>query len=321
MTVIRTAFSIVRTSTRPLLAANSIKNMPNYDIILARTLASRNLSTLPITRNIELISHEKKDVKLVNLKLSVPQQKPLVVMLSWLLAKRKNVHKYANFYLDRGFDVLNINVSPWQLLWPAKGTQVVAAQILKFLELNNSFSPLFLHGFSVGGYLWSEVMVQMITEKQRYQPILDRIVGQVWDSAADITEIPIGVPVAVFPNNMVMQKALRQYMFYHMKTFNKVATCHYLRGSQMFHTNIVKAPALFFVSKTDPVGAESSNQQVREDWESIGIKVTWICFEKSPHVGHFRKYPKEYIAALTDFMDSLQLEENFIEKEKIRAKL
>lgn len=92
-----------------------------------------------------------------------------------------------------------------------------------------------------------------------------------------------------------------------MKTFDKVATRHYVRSSQMFHTNMLRAPALFLLSKTDPIGAERSNQRVRENWEGMGIKVDWKVFEKSPHVGHFRKYPKEYVAQINGFLDAVQL--------------
>lgn len=245
----------------------------SQDIIVAKTLSERTLSTMPITKNIQLITKEKLHNKLIDLKLEKPIEKPLVVLLSWLLSKKKHTYKYANFYLDQGFDVLNINISPWQLFWPMKGSQVVAADILKFLEKNHTFSPLILHGFSVGGYVWGEVLVQMASELNRYQKVIDRIAGQIWDSAADITEIPVGVPTAVFPNNIVMQKALKKYMIYHLKTFDKVATCHYVRSSQMFHTNIVKAPALFFVSKTDPVGTLASNRRVKDNWENMGMKV------------------------------------------------
>lgn len=38
-----------------------------------------------------------------------------------------------------------------------------------------------LHGFSVGGYLWGEVMVQMAHNMDRYQHILDKFVGQVYN--------------------------------------------------------------------------------------------------------------------------------------------
>lgn len=61
-----------------------------------------------------------------------------------------------------------------------------------------------------------------------------------------------------------------------MKTFDKVATTHYIRSSQMFHTNLVTAPAQFFISKSDPIGAEASNMRVRESWENMGIQVIFI---------------------------------------------
>lgn len=61
-----------------------------------------------------------------------------------------------------------------------------------------------------------------------------------------------------------------------MKTFDKVATSHYIRSSQMFHTNLVTAPALFFLSKTDPIGAVASNQRVRESWENMGTQVNYF---------------------------------------------
>lgn len=57
-------------------------------------------------------------------------------------------------------------------------------------------------------------MVQMAAEQEKYQHVISRIAGQVWDSAADVTEISIGMPVAVFPKNTVMQNALRQYILW-----------------------------------------------------------------------------------------------------------
>ena len=50
--------------------------------------------------------------------------KPLVVVLAWLQSKQKHLSKYAQLYLDQGFDVLVTQITPWQLLWPVKGSQV-----------------------------------------------------------------------------------------------------------------------------------------------------------------------------------------------------
>lgn len=52
------------------------------------------------------------------------EDKPLVVVLSWLNSKQKHLSKYAQVYMDQGFDVLVAQITPWQLLWPVKGSQV-----------------------------------------------------------------------------------------------------------------------------------------------------------------------------------------------------
>ncbi|XP_060531116.1 transmembrane protein 53-like [Cylas formicarius] len=270
----------------------------------------RNISCLEVSKNMSLLSNEKKNTKVTDFKLENVDDKPLVVLLSWLMAKKKHTYKYAEIYIEKGFDVLNVSVNPWQFLWPVKGTQVVASDILKFLDKNQTLNPIILHGFSVGGYLWGEVMVKMAHKQHQYKHILDRIAGQIWDSAADVTEIHKGVPPAVFPRNKLMANALGQYILYHMQTFDKVATRHYIRSSQMFHTNLVKAPALFLLSETDPIGTEISNKRVKENWESMGIKVYWKLFEKSPHVGHFKKYPEEYRAQIHGFLNKINLQQS-----------
>lgn len=58
-----------------------------------------------------------------------------------------------------------------------------------------------------------------------------------------------------------------------MKTFHEQSTNYYIRSSQVFYTANVRVPALFFVSKTDPVGTVTSNMNVRDTWESLGVKV------------------------------------------------
>lgn len=85
--------------------------------------------------------------------------------------------------------------------------------MVKFLEHNvTSNNPLLLHGFSVGGYVWGECMVQMAREPARFQHVLEQFNGQIWDSVVDLSEIHIGVPKAMFPKNDTLQRAARNYM-------------------------------------------------------------------------------------------------------------
>ncbi|CRK95794.1 CLUMA_CG009251, isoform A [Clunio marinus] len=287
----------------------------------ASIMVKRYMSVQELTKNLYLFTeHERKfekDSKTLRLKQDV-DDKPLVVILSWLQSKQTHLSKFAKLYMDQGFDVLVAQIRPWQLLWPVKGSQQVALDIVNFMANNDNYKQMVLHGFSVGGYMWGECLMQMDKDRERYQTVLDRIIGQVWDSAADITEIPVGVPKALFPRNPKLQSALRNYMLYHLKTFQEAATQHYVRSSQLFHINYCHAPALFFVSKTDPVGAEASNRRVADSWISNGVNVTWKCFDKSPHVGHFIKHREEYLNSLFEHLRSINMVKY---PELMRAKL
>lgn len=86
----------------------------------------------------------------------------------------------------------------------------------------------------------------------------------------------------------------------------------------MFHSTLVRKPALFFLSKSDPIGSVRANSVLRQSWESLGIACDWQCWEKSPHVGHYQKHREEYENKLVDFLQSV----NMIQyPEKLQARI
>ncbi|XP_014615473.1 PREDICTED: uncharacterized protein LOC106793222 [Polistes canadensis] len=281
-------------------------------------ISPRLLSTYEVTKNIKFISQDN-DLKI--LKYSVQssnslEKRPLLVLLCWLLAKEKHIMKFADLYLQQGFDVTLVTITPWQLMWPEKGSRLIAVDLLTFLLKNQDYQQIILHGFSVAGYMWGEALTYIHADREKYNNVVDRIIGHVWDSAADINEIVVGTPRAIFPNNPLLQSIIRKYLIYHMKAFYKQSTQYYLRSSQMFHTNLIRSPALIFVSNTDPVGLVSSNMRVRDSWDSLGTKTYIKIFDGSPHVGHYLKYPKEYVEELNAFLGMLNL---IKDKDKITA--
>ncbi|CAH2055644.1 unnamed protein product, partial [Iphiclides podalirius] len=281
-------------SLRPLLSCAPLA-MVGFD---------RGAHSQDLTKNIQYITNDKVKLTLDpnTMKLDKRRGRPICVMITWLLARQKHVMKYASLYLERGFDVVSVSCTPWQLMWPMKGSQLVAGDLIKLMSANESDQPMVVHGFSVGGYIWGEVCAKAMENRDAYEPVMERVSAQVWDSAADISEITIGVPIAVFPKNKIMQKTLKAYMEYHMRTFHEAATAHYIRSSQLFHTNLCRAPALFLLSSSDPVGAERSNRAVYDAWRKMGVECTWQCWERSGHVQHLTKHREEYIHLLDDHL-------------------
>lgn len=92
-----------------------------------------------------------------------------------------------------------------------------------------------------------------------------------------------------------------------MKAFHEPATSHYIRSSQMFHSTLVKKPALFLLSRTDPIGSVTANEILRLNWEALGIHCDWKIWDKSPHVGHFQKHRDDYINKLFEFLQTLNM--------------
>lgn len=196
--------------------------------------------------------------------------------------------------------------------------QKVASDLVKFLMVSDKKIKILLHGFSIGGYVWGECLVLMEKNREKYQSLINRIVGQIWDSAADIVDITNGAPKAIFPNSPKLEETMRKYMHYHFSTFHDFATQHYLRASQAIYNSFVQAPALIFVSKNDLIGDEPSNWRIIQHWRSRGFHVTWKCFDDSPHVGHFYKHRQEYLKYLNDYLKLIGL---FRDSESLRSKL
>lgn len=106
---------------------------------------------------------------------------------------------------------------------------------------------------------------------------------------------------------------------YHMKTFHEPATAHYIRASQMFHSTLVKKPALLLLSNNDPIASVSANKVLKQSFESLGIPTSWKCWDKSVHVAHFQKYREDYISVLYGFLQSINMMQR--EKAALRARI
>lgn len=61
---------------------------------------------------------------------TVPGSRPLVVLLSWLMAREKNLEKYRQIYFKHGFDVLTVKTRPVEMIFPTVGSQRVIIWVL-----------------------------------------------------------------------------------------------------------------------------------------------------------------------------------------------
>ena len=87
-----------------------------------RMFASRS-DAIPALKLNDSMMLQKSSVPVVGP--SAESSRPLVLLLSWLVAKDRHISNFSNIYLDRGCDVLVVKVKPMQILLPQSGTQVL----------------------------------------------------------------------------------------------------------------------------------------------------------------------------------------------------
>uniref|UniRef100_G3MRT1 DUF676 domain-containing protein n=1 Tax=Amblyomma maculatum TaxID=34609 RepID=G3MRT1_AMBMU len=237
---------------------------------------------------------------------SALRENPLTVLLAWMNAKDAHLQHYHSFYLDLGFDVLTVRTLPLQLAFPASGAQVVAKRLLEFLVNHPNYSRLVVHGFSVGGYQFGEVLVRIHKEGDRYADVVPRFKAQVYDSLVDYQGIPKGFPTAV-TKSQVMRKVLELMIRFQRILLYPVSTVHWKASSRAFHDNLLTCPALMINSKSDQVASVETNLLVANKWRTKGTDVTFCTFNDSKHVQHMGRYPDLYCNEILRLFRKVQL--------------
>lgn len=84
------------------------------------------LSSYHFSKNIEFLTHDNYIIssKNVTQNVNATKNRPLLIILAWLMSKQRHVMKFVNLYMEQGFDVVVVSLTPWQLLWPTKGSKV-----------------------------------------------------------------------------------------------------------------------------------------------------------------------------------------------------
>ncbi|XP_068226514.1 uncharacterized protein [Palaemon carinicauda] len=284
--------------------------------VQATIVLARDYHSYKLTKHMEFFTASDvpipKDTIQVAKTLST-KDRPLTLLFCWLMAKDRHIRKYADFYNRQGIDVLGVKVSPFEVLRPTKGIQVVAGEILDFLHANPSHSPMLIHGLSVGAYMFGEVMVKMKKDMDKHGVLLDRFVGQIWDSGVDLQSIPEGLPTSI-TSHEGLRASMRKYLEWYMRLKYKTATVHYENASYLIHQNFINTPTLVMFSDKDPISTPAMNAVIYQKWEAKNIPVYTKCFEGSPHVSHYMMHRKAYEETVLAFMEKVGMVEPAVQE-------
>ncbi|XP_043189200.1 uncharacterized protein LOC122363716 isoform X2 [Amphibalanus amphitrite] len=231
-------------------------------------------------------------------------ERPLAVMLPWLRATKKGISKYANFYLSQGFNVLVGTISARQLLLPETGSQETARRLVDFLLTHEEVNQYVVHSFSIGAYYWGEILGQLC-QMDPEKTITRKITGVVFDSPADMEEIPVGLPMAL-TDFVPLQRLIASYARLHLRWMEQRATRHYREAKrQVVHYPMPQAATLFLWSQNDPVTSCRAILDLGAAFEASGRQVFYKCWADSQHVRHLLQHPGDYHSEVAEFLRRL----------------
>lgn len=99
-------------------------------------------------------------------------------LLTWTVNKNVDISKAC--YENK--KILFVLHKLQEFLWPRWGLDH-GKSLLDLLHTERFISrPLIIHAFSIGAFTFAQLLVHVAQDTQKYQPLIQRIKGQVYDS-------------------------------------------------------------------------------------------------------------------------------------------
>jgi len=245
---------------------------------------------------------------------------PLVVILGWAGATHKNLGKYSQLYRERGCGTLQYILPTRFIFRHTEQVHEAVDDIAKYLKERGLTTPLAIHCLSDTGVMcFQGLEISASIQGYTLQPC-----GIVWDSCPGPrphVTIPRGLVLCIinWMSRMRDGMSLGRALTSSYQDFRDLAFNNYLRRLRGLPTVIstmdntwtgywardynYSIQELFLYSKSDfYTPYKYLEEEVIPNRQKIAKCVTTHRWEKSPHVGHLRKYEEEYTKEIEMFL-------------------
>ncbi|KAJ8908811.1 hypothetical protein NDN08_005515 [Rhodosorus marinus] len=224
--------------------------------------------------------------------------RPVVVILSWMGANRKNIEKYTEFYRERGCDVYFFLNNVGHAIIPIESRRQ-AHRVMETLSSIPQNRPVFVHAFSIGTGVYGYVVDMMRNKEEQFK----HVAGVIYDSG----------PAMIFPSDvakglhLVCPTISKKVWSVFAKAFFTVTQARKnfrVAEDALAESQLAHAPQLYVYSKDDTIIDEvhTSIGHFIDQNRRRGIECFSKVFEKSKHVMHLRYHPDEYMENLGGFL-------------------
>ena len=261
-----------------------------------------------------------KDVVIRNI--DGKQQSPLVLIIGWANCRQNQVARYSEIYENQGCTTISVSLCQlyrgslfFESLF-VDDTKIVIDAMKSQLDVCCN-RPVFLQLFSlIGPYMYINILhyyyqlakdhVQFAKLQKANGEIIPNIRGIVYDSPLiePATAKTCANTLSVGVTNTTLLSMIGRFSDV---VFPYIENETYGICSKLLKRAPILLPQLYLYSKVDHIAPYKDIVEFIEYQKSIGAAVKSKMWEDSYHVGHFRKYPKEYENLVISFIKESML--------------
>ena len=233
------------------------------------------------------------------------------MILGWGGSKQKNLERYSEIFMTRGYDTITVTPSLADiLLFPEIKGKKLSMQILELIKQEfGGRNSVFFQFSNAGCGLYSFMYKELYDSASPYHN-QTKIVGSIFDSCPVIpNKESISIAQNAFTMNMT-NPVVKNLVWYSLGSvlpivllFNSTVKVF----MEALRDSPVSTPHLFMYSKSDVLAPYKDISNFIEYRQSKGIDVTKMLWEETPHVSHLKHDPVTYSKILNEFLDKLDV--------------
>ncbi|XAR72890.1 hypothetical protein NMG60_11019677 [Bertholletia excelsa] len=243
----------------------------------------------------------------------------IVVIFAWVSIRESHLKDYVNLYSALGWKTLVCQADFLNLVFPERATSLAFAVLNELIEyLRSRPCPIVLAAFSSGSKACLYKVFQVLEGACEVQLSMDDtqlirncISGHIYDSCPVDFTSDLGTRYALHPMFLSMPGSA-QIVSLVVKGVASGLDALFLTkfGSQraeywhaIYSSVNLEAPFLIFCSENDEHAPYPAIYNFAHRLQELGGSVELVKWNDSPHVGHYRNYPIQYRAAVTNLLE------------------
>ncbi|CAL8996400.1 unnamed protein product [Prunus brigantina] len=242
----------------------------------------------------------------------------IVVVFAWMSSQERHLKSYVELYSSMGWNTLVCHAQFLNMFFPEKAT-TLATDILNELleELKIKPCPVVFASFSGGPKACMFKVIQIIEgtcegklNLDDCRLVRDCISGHIYDSSPVDFTSDLGTKFVLNPTVLKISHPPRfaSWMANGIASgldalfLNRFESHRAEYWQTLYSTVGMQAPYLILCSENDDLAPFQVIYNFSQRLRELGADVKLVKWNGSPHVGHYRHYPIDYKAAVTELL-------------------